>query len=912
MPVVLPCPDPDLLRRLFRGEVADEQVDSLAGHLDHCPACADAIRQLPAPDTLAEKMHATAIESLPAELRRVMDRLRRPVAKNDDTVSPDMGAPGELGFLAAPQAEDEIGRLAHYRVLKLLGKGGMGAVYLAHDPQLDRQVALKVMLPAAASKPAARERFLREARLAARIEHDHIVPIHQVGQHEGLPYLAMPVLKGCSLGDLLQQRGQLSFAQVVRLVRQIAAGLAAAHEQGLVHRDIKPANLWIDPSQGGRIKFLDFGLARLEKDDTGLTQSGIILGTPAYMSPEQARGEKIDARTDLWSLGVILFEMTTGVRPFTAPTTMGILTSIALDQPVMPTDVHPALANLTMRLLEKDPSMELHNPFAGLNQPSQTDSLAAPVAATTPRKQPPRRRVLVAVAAAFLFLIAGGFLAQQIIIRITDKDGKTRDVEVKPGEKIEIVQTLPKDKATNKPKDKVSDLPKAKPIDPQPAQTGDPDRGAAEYAFSVGGHVQINGNEKTLTGAHELPKETFQLTSAYLHNNSVIDEGLAIFKDCKNLTDLRLGSSLVTDAGLANFKNCKNLTTLDLNWTQVTGAGLANFKDCKNLTDLNLYAMRTTDAGLAHLKDCKNLRKLSLVSTGVTNAGLAHLKDCKNLTTLHLGGTGVTDAGLAHLKDCKNLSLLDLSSTQVSDAGLANFNGCKNLAILTLFRTRVTDAGLANFKDCKNLSSLDLGSTGVTDAGLAHLKDCKNLSELTLGNTRVTGAGLTNFKDCKNLKNFSLSQIRVGDADLEILAGFPEIRSMNLAMSRVSKNGYEQLKAAVPDCAITWSEQNRFATEQVLALGGTVQIAAPGKEARTLKLGEPLPGEFFQLRQVSLRDIQKPLGELPAFLTLLRFAEFDRLEAIDLTGLSLPDLQFLLKFCKSWTGLEKMGEFGRN
>src|SRR4051812_39938957 len=169
-------------------------------------------------------------------------------------------------FLAPPEQPDEIGRLGPYRVLRVLGKGGMGLVLHAEDPQLRRAVALKVMLPNLAANPASRERFLREARAAAALEHDHITPIYQVGEDHGIPFIAMPLLKGMSLEEYLRTKGRMTLPQVLRVGREIARGLAVAHEKGIVHRDLKPANLWLDAAANGRVRILDFGLARAETD----------------------------------------------------------------------------------------------------------------------------------------------------------------------------------------------------------------------------------------------------------------------------------------------------------------------------------------------------------------------------------------------------------------------------------------------------------------------------------------------------------------------------------------------------------------------------------------------------------------------------------------------------------------------
>src|SRR5207247_654376 len=197
-------------------------------------------------------------------------------------------------------------QLEHYRPLQVLGQGGMGTVYLARDTRLHREVALKTLRPELAANAQAKERFLREARLAASIEHDNIVHIYHVGEDRGIPFLAMQLLRGTSLEDLLKRSPVLKIKQVLRVGIQIAEGLAAAHQRGLIHRDIKPGNIWLEPTGGGRVKILDFGLARVTAGEIGITQSGTILGTPAYMPPEQARGEKVDHRCDLYSLGCVL------------------------------------------------------------------------------------------------------------------------------------------------------------------------------------------------------------------------------------------------------------------------------------------------------------------------------------------------------------------------------------------------------------------------------------------------------------------------------------------------------------------------------------------------------------------------------------------------------------------------------
>ena len=211
-------------------------------------------------------------------------------------------------------------------------------------------------------------RFLREARATAAIQHDHIVTIHQVGEDRGIPYLAMQLLQGETLEARLQRMGRTPIAEVVRVGREIAKGLAAAHARGLIHRDIKPSNIWIEsPGDGSfessttsRVKLLDFGLARATAEPTHSSQSALLSGTPAYMAPEQAADGPIDHRCDLFSLGCVMYRMCTGELPFKGTKPLTILWALAVKDPPPPRklngDVPPALSDLIMRLLAKDPA----------------------------------------------------------------------------------------------------------------------------------------------------------------------------------------------------------------------------------------------------------------------------------------------------------------------------------------------------------------------------------------------------------------------------------------------------------------------------------------------------------------------------------------------------------------------------
>jgi formylglycine-generating enzyme required for sulfatase activity/serine/threonine protein kinase len=421
MPTTAACPDLTQYKKLASGELFSPEKDAVLDHLEGCDACATQVEGLSENDTLVELIRQASARGQPPgseAVVRLVERFRKLRPGDDGAPETENFSPGKTGpaprltftcpscgkqvrtttewagkkgkcphckqvvgvpeqavgssdrelydFLAPPQAPDEMGRLGPYRVLEVLGQGGMGIVFRAEDPHLNRLVALKAMLPKMAAAKTGRERFLREARSMAAIKHDHIVSIYQVGEEKGVPYLAMEFLEGEPLDSRLRRERKLPVTEVLRIGHQMARGLAAAHSRGLLHRDIKPANLWLEnlgewavwPARG-RLKILDFGLARAVQERSPLSQPGLIVGTPEYMAPEQAEGKALDHRCDLFSLGCVLYQMSTGESPFRRADLMSTLSALANKDPVAPCElepsVPPALSKLILQLLAKQP-----------------------------------------------------------------------------------------------------------------------------------------------------------------------------------------------------------------------------------------------------------------------------------------------------------------------------------------------------------------------------------------------------------------------------------------------------------------------------------------------------------------------------------------------------------------------------
>jgi hypothetical protein len=269
----------------------------------------------------------------------------------------------DLGFLTPADKPDVLGRLRHYDILAVLGRGGMGVVLKGIDQTLQRVVAIKVMASPLATNATARKRFVREARAAAAVRNEHVIGIYAVDEAGERPFLVMEYIAGVSLQQRLNQNGPLGVKEILRIGMQIAAGLSAARVQGLVHRDIKPANILLENGVE-RVKITDFGLARAV-DDASLTQSGTVAGTPQYMAPEQALGEAVDHRADLFSLGSVLYAMCTGLAPFRASTTMAVLKRVCDDTPPPIQEINPEipdwLAAIIARLHAKNPADRLQS-----------------------------------------------------------------------------------------------------------------------------------------------------------------------------------------------------------------------------------------------------------------------------------------------------------------------------------------------------------------------------------------------------------------------------------------------------------------------------------------------------------------------------------------------------------------------
>ncbi len=374
----LDCPSLERWQTLFGDTVCPAEREPYERHLETCQVCQERLDWV---EELGGALRGLAREvgdptTAPADptVEQCLERLHE-IKPAEPISHPE---PVDLYFLRPADRPGLLGMLGEYEVQEVIGQGGMGVVLKAFDPALKRLAAIKVMAAAVAGSAVARRRFTREAQAAAAVCHENVVTVHGVHEVAGLPYLVMQYVPGESVQDRLDHVGPLAVEEIVRIGMQTASGLAAAHAQGLIHRDIKPANLLLEGEPGAslarsaseglrskdapgspRVKITDFGLARMV-DDVRLTQAGVLAGTPEYMAPEQTRGESIDHRADLFSLGSVLYALCTGRPPFQGETPLAVLLRVANDTPTPLRELNPDvptwLETLIARLLAKDPA----------------------------------------------------------------------------------------------------------------------------------------------------------------------------------------------------------------------------------------------------------------------------------------------------------------------------------------------------------------------------------------------------------------------------------------------------------------------------------------------------------------------------------------------------------------------------
>jgi hypothetical protein len=414
------CSDKRLALVLLSDDESSDEVRQTVEHVDSCAECQARLGEFAADENLWNDARAFLSSEFSFDWRP-MDSLRADRTSEGGGSSETTGSlqAAVTRLLATPQHPEMLGRLGRYDIERIIGSGGMGVVLKAHDSELNRPIAIKLLAAHLAHVGAARERFAREARAAAAVVHEHVVAIYNVETDGDTPFLVMQYVPGRSLQTRVEEEGPLSTEAILRIGMQAAAGLAAAHAQGLVHRDVKPSNILLEETVE-RAVLTDFGLARAI-DDASLTQTGVLAGTPHYMSPEQATGAVIDHRSDLFSLGSVLYFMATGHSPFRAEGALAVLHRICREphRAVWQSrkEIPDELSDVIDRLLEKKPGRriasaeEVRTRLADLLSRAQQYGLGRRRFRKIRRPWARNRLVWVAAAALVAVAVVGGSIA---------------------------------------------------------------------------------------------------------------------------------------------------------------------------------------------------------------------------------------------------------------------------------------------------------------------------------------------------------------------------------------------------------------------------------------------------------------------------------------------------------------------
>lgn len=704
-------------------------------------------------------------------------------------------------------------RIGPFEVLSELGRGGMGIVYKAYHVKLHRVVALKVLSPALADDKEFLQRFEREAQSAAALNHPNIVTVYDVGAEADEHYIAMEYVDGPNLQQRLDAEGALEWTEALRIIRQALRGLDAAHRIGVVHRDIKPHNIILNGA--GLVKIADFGLAkRLDDSAQTLTIPGLIVGSPAYMAPEQARGEEVDARTDLFALSGVLYTLLSGHPPFAGKTRSELLRNILGENPTalrsIRADLPIPVARLVERALEKDPD----NRFASAEEMGSAVDLALAGMGETrrliPEKAPARTRTpwrLAAVGVVVLIVLCLGIVA--LVTR-----SRTPPPPKPSGETIQTTEGMFQDAQLEIAVRKALGLSPDEALNPvrlaeltrlDASQSGITDLRGIERAKRLE-HLNLAGNPLThLEPLAQLPS----LVVVDLHAIPGLDGNqLVHLRSLSNLLCIQFDGRKNVDAALEALSTMPMLELLSIHGgPSGTAAGVRKLERLDTLRGLSLlFFANPLDEALDAIGRIRRLDYLNLTGSNVGDAGMPHLAGLEQLRFFALGDTKVTDAALPVLARLPSLKILILQREAVTDAGLDALAESPTLDYLCLLECRqVTDAGVQAIARAARLTTLNLlGCPEVTARGVEALADAPALRELHLGpGPAVESAGLKALATLPGLTHLVLQTDKpFSPAQIDALLSLKSLRFLGFHGQAPEAEALERLQSALPECEI--------------------------------------------------------------------------------------------------------------
>jgi len=758
------CPDATVLRKHLLGRTFGVAARQLDQHFEKCPHCLNVAAQIDLTDECVERL-AEVADSDTADTADVADALERVRALRAtlDTQGPQQTAvdghflvpaatssarsdqPGDaldivVSQFDPPHSPEELGRLHHYRVLELIGRGGMAFVFRAQDVRLQRPVALKVMRPGLAARDSERQRFLREARAAAAIQHDHVATVLDVGQTNGITWLAMPLLIGETLQQRLDRDHRLPQEDVIRIGKELASGLHAAHGRGLIHRDIKPDNIWLEGHEAS-VKILDFGLVCPAGIEAELTREGSIPGTPRYMAPEQASTMPVDHRCDLFSLGSVLYRAVTGHSPFSGKSGMECIAAVMTEseEPAhrVTDGVSRDFSGLISRLLAKNPdarpqsASEVQTQLAHIGNGVGTGSLKG---AMSGFRGAAAGLLLFAVILTLKYKGGG-----ETTIVVSASDGKVSELKIDTSlsRRIESITITDDDQVHS--------------ATPVAADTDLSNRQKVLHVLAASGRcivVDRSGNEIVCTEEEAVPLEPFDIVEIHVRDNTAFDdEALSRLGAMEQLQCLDLWGANITDASMPQILAFRQLLQLQLTGGAISDHRMIGIENLKRLEFLVLRGTRIGDATITRLVQLPNLDYLDIAQTDVSLEGLRALRKASSLSKLGVGGPVIDNAALEIVSAMELECLGVIFPSKADDQGIAHLLDIPELVSLDVTGLSVTDVGVAQISKLPVLDQLFLRDTLITDACISDLANMSALRRLIINHGDLTDSAITELRE---------------------------------------------------------------------------------------------------------------------------------------------------------------------
>ncbi len=653
-------------------------------------------------------------------------------------------------------------RIQTYEIVSLLGRGGMSRVYLCEDLVLNRRVALKQLLTADHDSRSV-IRLQQEGQSLARLSHPNIVKIlTYFNDDDGAQYLVMELLHGCSLAELLSVNGSLSLGDVLKLAEQLCDALQHAHEQGIIHRDIKPTNIFLCSKKIENVKIIDFGIAKIADNSINATRTGEFVGSPAYISPEQALQKEVTAKSDQYSLGCVLYECLTGHPPFEDQTAMGLILKHINDQPAplgKNSFVPPAVAKTIERALRKDPESR----FASMTEFKNALSGAAPTKSSL-------LSAVVLISALAVLVMGGGTL---LILSI---------MKSSPVPASSVTLTTP---ASTSP------LPDAEGSRKLAAGSS-----TDQSSYPALGALKIDGLKDEQYLAQELRRNPDQ-QALNLKRYAITDRSLRTIARAPNLRRINLDSSTVTDSAGDYLAKIPTLEIIEASKT--------------NLGDRFILPVSTLP----------KLKRLALCETQVSSEGLKPLINAHSLEELLVRCCEKIDNDAGKIiAQMPGLQLLDVAKcSEIGDQFVRDLGPMPGLTFISLGETGITAKSLQALANMKSLKRVFLDNNEkLSDiSALQHL----DLETLSLRNCDINEKTIRVLTKFPHLKLLRLDRASVTDDDLRVLASAPKLEDLQVTnCALLTPKGVLDFKRRKPKCLIETTQSINSRAESMLQTMG--------------------------------------------------------------------------------------------